>query len=637
MGLVSPSTALLLLVVWVIWKALKYLLAESSPNPFQEVVKSKVKPKILDQKKRDAVLKQGFSEDKVPKDLDAIVIGSGIGGLSSAAILAKAGKKVLVLEQHDQAGGCCHTFIEKGYEFDVGIHYIGEMTYQSISKTFVDQITDGQLEWEPLDDAYDEVIFAEKNQEPRRYDVVSGEGKWKEYLIGKFPEEADNIRRFFKLVDEVTDGNKNYMVVKFIPLWAVWLLEKTGLINYFTGFYKWNKKTCREVVSEVTQNQELRDIFCYCFGDYGTPPSKAGFPMQALLISHFGKGSSYPVGGASEIAFHIIPVIEAVGGKVLVRAEVSQIMTDSSGVVYGVEVKKGTEVVKVTAPIIISDAGLYNTFENLLPTDIAATSRLWEMTKTAQHGPGCLSVFVGLDCDEEQLEILHRRNAWVYTANDIDKLFLNYMKLSREEGLDADIPLLFISFPSTKDPEWKKKYPGKTTMAIVTLMPYEWVSEWNDNRVKKRGDEYEVVKKAFGHKAVEQACQLFPSMRDHIDYVSVGTPVSNNYYLGTSPWGDLRPGPHQREVLSVEQCHPQSQDRHSRLRRHPRLSCGAVNAAKRTEMRKRSSGLFLTGQDVCSCGFAGALFGGLFSAWAVLERNVMTDLVKIHKATKKTQ
>lgn len=62
----------------------------------------------------------GFSLDKVPENLDVIVIGSGIGGLTVAATLAKAGKTVLLLEQHDQAGGCCHTYIEKGFEFDVG-------------------------------------------------------------------------------------------------------------------------------------------------------------------------------------------------------------------------------------------------------------------------------------------------------------------------------------------------------------------------------------------------------------------------------------------------------------------------------------------------------------------------------------
>lgn len=62
----------------------------------------------------------GFRLSELPKNLDVIVVGSGPGGLSAAVLLSKAGKKVLVLEQHDQAGGTCHTFVDKGYEFDTG-------------------------------------------------------------------------------------------------------------------------------------------------------------------------------------------------------------------------------------------------------------------------------------------------------------------------------------------------------------------------------------------------------------------------------------------------------------------------------------------------------------------------------------
>ena len=75
---------------------------------------------IITRATTDSIFASGFSQKKIPKEIDAIVIGSGIGGLTTAAILAKANKKVLVLEQHDQAGGCCHTFTKKGFEFDVG-------------------------------------------------------------------------------------------------------------------------------------------------------------------------------------------------------------------------------------------------------------------------------------------------------------------------------------------------------------------------------------------------------------------------------------------------------------------------------------------------------------------------------------
>ena len=418
-----------------------------------------------------------------------------------------------MLEQHDQAGGCCHTFIEKGYEFDVGIHYIGEMNYQSITKTYVDHITSGQLEWAPLSDTYDEIIFLEKDKEPRSYPVHSGGKKWAESLKERFPEESANIDKFFNLLKEVNSGSKTSMLVKFIPLWCVSFLEKTGLINFITNFYKWNSMTCKDVVWGITQNQELRDIFCYCFGDFGTPPSKAGFPMQSLLHNHFMKGGAYPVGGASEIAFHIIPVIESAGGKVLVRAEVQSILMNAEGEACGVQVKKGSDQISIRAPLVVSNAGLYNTLERLLPLDVASSSRLWPMVKKSDHGPGAMSVFVGLDCPVEELDVIHRKNAWVFARNDIDKLTLDYLKLSREEAMEVDIPLLFISFPSTKDPEWDKKYPGKTTMAIVTLMPYEWLTEWENRRVMKRGDDYDSIKKTFGHKAIEQTCRIFPSIR----------------------------------------------------------------------------------------------------------------------------
>ena len=96
-------------------KSVGWLFYSTAPNPFSSDSRKPRKPYISDSKLRDAILKQSFHPNKVlDEKWDAIVIGSGIGGLTAASILAKTGKKVLVLEQHDQAGGCCHTYIDKG-------------------------------------------------------------------------------------------------------------------------------------------------------------------------------------------------------------------------------------------------------------------------------------------------------------------------------------------------------------------------------------------------------------------------------------------------------------------------------------------------------------------------------------------
>ena len=92
---------------------------------------------------------------------DAIVIGSGIGGLSVASLLAQAKKKVLLLEQHNVAGGCCHTFMSGGYEFATGIHYIGEMHEGSELKDDLDALTpvNDPIKWDQMKGKFDRGIL----------------------------------------------------------------------------------------------------------------------------------------------------------------------------------------------------------------------------------------------------------------------------------------------------------------------------------------------------------------------------------------------------------------------------------------------------------------------------------------------
>ena len=335
----------------------------------------------------------------------------------------------------------------------------------------------------------------------------------------------------------------------------------------------------------------------------GTIPKEASFGMHASLTNHFTYGGYYPKGGSSEIAFNIIPTIEKANGRVLVRARVTDILMDEGMTrAVGVRVKKGHTVYEIMAPLVISDAGIYNTFEKLLPPKVVEKFSLDRVLSRVKHGVGLLSVFVGLDGTKEELG-LQASNIWAFTSSNLDEIGDKYMKLSPEEAEKSPVPLLFLSFPSTKDPTYNDRYPGKSTCAIITVAPYEWFENWTDEKVMHRGDDYEGLKMAIGRQMWNQVCEMFPQLEDKLEYLDVGTPLSNQYYLGTP----------QGEVYGID---------HNTVRFSPEMI---------VELRPEIGvpGLFLTGQDVLSCGFAGAMYGGLLCASAMLKQNIMDDLFKL--------
>lgn len=576
-------------------------------NPFNV---NCVRPKETlekDLKKRDSVLKQGFTSKKVPENLDAIVIGSGIGGLSCAALLSKSGKKVLVLEQHDQAGGCCHTFIEKGFEFDVGIHYIGECANNTLTHTYVNQITEGQLAWEPVGDVIDKVELGVGDDRTTHL-VYKGREEFKAELKSKFPEDHGAIDAFFDAMKKSRYLYPQTLIFKMIPQWLSSFLINSGILGLFSDLPKYTKLSLGQFLDDLTENKRLKAALCYSFGDYGTQPRETAAMMQLMLLQHYVHGGYFPIGGASEIAFNIIPVIEKSGGKVLVRAPVTEIIINDAGNAVGVKVAKGGEEHIINAPLVISAAGFMNTFQSLVKNPKAQKPDIKSLMKKVQSGHGALSIFVGLDGSNEELG-LENTNTWAMAEVDLDKGLDDFLQTPVKELGKKDIPLLFISFPSTKDPTWDERYPGKSNCTIITLGNWDWFKEWESERVNKRGAEYEELKMRLAEKAWEQTCRFYPQIKDKRVYFDVGTPLTNKYYIG-SPRGEIYGLDHNlnRFDLSVS----------SQLR--PKTSIG---------------GLYLTGQDISTCGFAGGLYSGLLTATSILNRNLMKDLIACTKATRK--
>ncbi len=519
---IAIQVAIGLAAIFLIIQIFRWSFQSGSRNPFAKDDRQPRKPYVIDQRRRDEVLKQSFAPEKVPDELDAIVIGSGIGGLTTAALMAKVGKKVLVLEQHDQAGGCCHTFIDKGYEFDVGIHYIGKMRQGDLNKTLLDQICDGQIEWAAMEDEFD-VVSIGYGQDNRKYPVPTGFENWKKLLKTQFPGEESAIDQFFQLLHEYGKSAMNSVLLKMLPLWLSKLICKSPLSLMFNKIWHGSRnKTTLETVQGLTSNKDLQTVFCYCWGDYGTIPKNSHFSMQTILHQHYQYGAFYPVGGASEIALNIIPVIERSGGKVLVKANVQEILHNGKKV-YGVLAKKGSEIYKIEAPMVISSAGLYNTFQKLLSPQVSELSYFSQVCADLRPACAAMNIFIGLDASNEALN-LKAHNIWAFTTNDSGDTFDKYMDMDVEQALDAQVPLMFVSFPSAKDPNWKN-HPGragKSTCVIVTMANWDWYKKFAGKPVKRRGDDYEGIKNTVGETLIEQACQLFPQIRDHIDYKDIG-------------------------------------------------------------------------------------------------------------------
>ncbi|MEQ2285143.1 hypothetical protein AMECASPLE_028806, partial [Ameca splendens] len=260
-------TILFIVCIVLVIFILQYVFGNSGSNPFAKDCREPVKKKVYDEKVKNKVLKQGFVASKVPDNLDAIIIGSGIGGLGLAVMLAKVGKKVLVLEQHDRAGGCCHTFTEKGFEFDVGIHYIGDLLGHTPFRCMLDQMSNGQLQWEPLENAYDHVILGPLENR-RSYPIYSGSTRFPEELKKRFPGEEKAIDDYMRLVKKTEFGIWLLLVLKLCPLPLAKFLIHTGLVKHLSSFFKMAPRSLTDVVNELTENKDLRAVFTYIFGTY---------------------------------------------------------------------------------------------------------------------------------------------------------------------------------------------------------------------------------------------------------------------------------------------------------------------------------------------------------------------------------
>ena len=519
---------------------------------------------------------------KIEDHYDVIMIGSGIGCLSTAAILSKEGKKVLVLERHYTAGGFTHVFKRRGYEWDVGIHYIGEVQRKnSAIRLLFDYITNSKLKWADMGEVYDRVVIG-KN----KYDFVKGVNNFKNKIVEYFPQEEASIDKYIKLIFSSNKATLKFYMSKMLP----GFLDK--VLGYFMRreYLKYSNQTTYDVLSKITKNDQLIKVLTAQYGDYGLPPKQSSFAMHASVVKHYFNGGSFPVGGSSRILETIDPVIESSSGTILVNAEVKEVVVKNNTAI-GVAMTDGK---KFYAKKIVSGVGVFNTYEKLIPSNISKKynliKKLNSIKPSVSHG--CL--YIGLNGSSVDLN-LPKNNIWIYPeTGSHDQCVYNYLN-----DINSEFPLVYISFPSSKDPAWDKRYPGKSTIDVITLLPYEVFSKWEGSKWMNRGKEYDDLKEKIAQRLLECLFLQLPNLKDKIDHYELSSPLTTqnfvNYKKGELYGIDHDPGRFNQSFLKPK-----------------------------TQIKN----FFLTGQDIVTAGVGGALFSGLLTASALLGKNLISKIKK---------
>jgi all-trans-retinol 13,14-reductase len=431
-----------------------------------------------------------------------------------------------------------------------------------------------------MPEVYDRAIIA-----GQRFDFTAGLDRFRADLNSWFPGEARAIDRYLAAVRAANRASNLYYAEKAVP--APIAAIAGGLMR--APYMRWARRTTREVLEGLTRNRELIGVLTAQWGDYGLPPAESSFAIHATIVEHYFEGGSYPVGGAGVIASAMTKPIEQHGGSVVTSAEVAGILVEN-GRATGVRMADGREL---RAPLVISDAGAANTFERLLPHDLPAVSALRTKLRGIAVSSAHLSLYVGLSKPADELG-LAGTNLWVYPSFDHEA---NVARFNRD--LSAPFPLVYISFPSAKDPEFARGHPGKSTIEAISFVSCKSFSAWTNTRWKRRGEQYEALKQSLADRLRAEIERQVPAAAGHIEHAELSTPLTTRHFMNYA----------QGEIYGLS----------ATPARYALRELGA-----RTPIR----GLYLTGQDVTSLGIVGALFGGVVSASAALGKNLFSVVSK---------